>query len=64
MDKPLAPYLRSVLFDSAVARIGIFDLHQVEKRIMEHTSARRDHGVLLWKALHLALWSNTYGVSA
>lgn len=64
LRKPLTTYLRSVLFDSAVARMGIFDLHQVERCVMEHTSARRDHGFLLWKALHLALWFNTYGVSA
>ena len=63
LRKPLAGYLRSILLDGAVARSGIFDSRQLQRCMMEHSSNRRDHGFLLWKALHLALWFNIHAPS-
>ena len=63
LRKPLAAYLRSVLLDGATARSGLFDPVQLRRCLKEHSSARRDHGFLLWKALHLALWFDAYDVS-
>ena len=53
---PLAGWLRSVLLDGAVAGSGLFDAGLLRRLVAEHVSARRDHAVILWKALHLALW--------
>ena len=63
LRKPLAGYLRSVLLDGTVARSGLFDPGQLQRCIKEHSSNRRDHGFLLWKALHLALWFDVYALS-
>lgn len=63
LRKPLAAYLRSILLDGATARSGLFDPAQLRLCLKEHSSGRRDHGFLLWKALHLALWSDAYDVS-
>jgi asparagine synthase (glutamine-hydrolysing) len=62
LRKPLAPFLRSVLLDGDVARAGFFEPTVLERTIDEHTSARREHGFLLWKALHLQLWFRRYGI--
>lgn len=63
LRKPLAAYLRSVLLDGATSRSGLFDPAQLRRCLKEHSSGRRDHGFLLWKALHLALWTDAYDVS-
>ena len=63
LRKPLADYLSSILLDGAVARSRLFEPRQLQRCIMEHSSNRRDHGFLLWKALHLALWFNIYAPS-
>ena len=63
LRKPLADYLRSILLDGAVAESRLFEPQQLRRCLMEHTSGQQDHGFLLWKALHLALWFDTYDVS-
>ena len=63
LRKPLADYLRSILLDGAVAESRLFEPRQLRRCLMEHTSGQQDHGSLLWKALHLALWFDTYDVS-
>lgn len=56
---PLSGWLRSVLLDGAVARSGLFDSRRLRRLLAEHAAGRRNHGFLLWKALHLALWFDT-----
>lgn len=63
LRKPLADYLRSILLDGAVAESRLFEPRQLRRCLMEHTSGQQDHDSLLWKALHLALWFDTYDVS-
>jgi asparagine synthase (glutamine-hydrolysing) len=62
LRKPLASYLKAVLLDGGVARSGFFEPAVLERTIAEHTSGRREHGFLLWKALHLELWFRRYGI--
>jgi asparagine synthase (glutamine-hydrolysing) len=57
---PLAPFMQSVLFDDATRRAQLFDERVLRVRIADHISGRRNNGFLLWKALQLALWRNTY----
>lgn len=58
----LRPYMESVLLDPGSLRSGLFDQSALERCIAEHVSGARDHGFLLWKALHLALWQDRYRV--
>jgi asparagine synthase (glutamine-hydrolysing) len=57
---PLAEYMRAVLTDPAVARWGLFDPGVLAALMDEHVAGRRNHGFLLWKCLHLALWYRAY----
>ncbi len=63
LRKPLSAYLQSVLLDGTVAKSGLFEPRQLRRCLMEHLSSQQDHGFLLWKALHLTLWFNTYDLS-
>jgi asparagine synthase (glutamine-hydrolysing) len=56
----LREYLRSVLLDPAAASSRLFERSELERAIGEHERRERDHGFLLYKALHLALWYNAY----
>jgi asparagine synthase (glutamine-hydrolysing) len=56
----LAPYLRDVMTDPVTDRSGLFDRPVAERLINEHVAGTRDHGFLLWKSLHLALWNARY----
>jgi len=57
---PLAPYLRSVVFDDTTRRADLFDEGVLRAKIADHASGDRNNGFLLWKALQLALWHRTY----
>ncbi len=59
----LADYLKSVLFDPATQRTGLFDGDAVALCIREHLDRRRDNGLLLYKLLNLALWFKEYRLS-
>lgn len=63
LRKPLNAYLRSVLLDGRIAKSGLFEPLQLQRCLTEHSSGQRDHGFLLWKALHLALWFDIYALS-
>ena len=63
LRKPLNAYLRSVLLDSRIAKSGLFEPLQLQRCLTEHSSGQRDHGFLLWKALHLSLWFDIYDLS-
>ena len=63
LRKPLNAYLCSVLLDSRTAKSGLFEPLQLQRCLTEHSSDQRDHGFLLWKALHLALWFDIYDLS-
>ena len=56
----LLDYMKSVLFDAEVSRLGLFDRDAIELCIREHVERRRDNGPLLYKALNLALWCKAY----
>jgi asparagine synthase (glutamine-hydrolysing) len=62
LRKPLAGYLRSILLDSTVRTRKMFDERVLAGCIKEHIDGSRDHGFLLWKALHLALWCHIYRI--
>ena len=64
LRKPLNAYLRSVLLDGRIAKSGLFEPLQLQRCLTEHSSGQRDHGFLLWKALHLALWFDIYDLSS
>ena len=53
----LADYMRDVLFDPAVTATEMFDRPVLETIVDAHIDGRADHGILLWKALNLALWT-------
>ncbi|HEV2146809.1 MAG TPA: asparagine synthase C-terminal domain-containing protein, partial [Longimicrobiaceae bacterium] len=57
---PLAGFMREVLTDPATSRWGIFDTRALTACMDDHVSGRRNHGFLLWKCLHLALWHRAY----
>jgi len=64
LKEPLRNYMRSVLFDPSTREWGLFDHQALDRAIQEHVDGRRDNGFLLWKALHLALWRKTYGITS
>ena len=60
----LVDYLRSVLFDEATLRTGLFDRAALERMVREHQNGQRNHGQLLHHLLNLALWLHAYRVAA
>lgn len=56
----LAEYMKSVFFDPATLRFGLFDRTALSACIDEHQARQRDNGRLLYKLLKLALWCNEY----
>ena len=56
----LLDYMKSVLFDAEISRLGLFDRGAIELCIREHVERRRDNGPLLYKALNLALWCKAF----
>jgi asparagine synthase (glutamine-hydrolysing) len=60
LRKPLAGYLRSVVLDSSVNQLGLFDKPVLEQCVEDHTSGKRDFGFLLNKVLNLVLWHRFY----
>lgn len=62
LKEPLADYMRSVLLDPAIIERDFFDRMTIETLISEHTGGKLNHGFILWKCLHLALWMDKYNV--
>lgn len=60
---PLAEYMRSVLLDPGVSHWGILDERVISRYVNEHTSGRRDRGILLYRLLNFALWNKSLSVS-
>ena len=56
----LAEYMRSVLFDPAIVRWGLFDGQALHTCVNEHIEGKRNNGFLLYKLLNLALWYQFY----
>ena len=56
----LAEYVKSVFYDPATLRFGLFDRAVLAACIDEHQARRRDNSRLLYKLLNLALWCNEY----
>lgn len=57
---PLAPYMKSVLFNDDTRRAELFREDVLREKIAAHTEGRRNYGFLLWKALNLTLWHREY----
>jgi asparagine synthase (glutamine-hydrolysing) len=53
---PLKPYLHQVLFSTAAANRGYFDLTEVRRLYTEHTEYGADHSKKLWCLFQLELW--------
>ncbi|MBF0367914.1 MAG: asparagine synthase (glutamine-hydrolyzing) [Magnetococcales bacterium] len=56
---PLSEWLTDTLLTHSKPG-GMLDREEVERTLTEHRSGHRDHGVLLWKGLQLALWMDHY----
>jgi len=56
----LLDYMKSVFTDPIIQQSGLFDNRQLEIRIEDHVSEKRDNGFLLYKLLNLALWYRYY----
>jgi asparagine synthase (glutamine-hydrolysing) len=57
---PLAPLLADLLGRDHLTRQGLFNPHEVERRIAEHQSRRRDHRKPLWTLLMFQLWCRNW----
>lgn len=58
---PLLPFARERLLDARST--ALCDAKVIQTLLDEHSSGRADHGFLLWKLLHLALWMDRYNVA-
>ena len=56
LKEPLSNYMRSILLDSSVGRLNIFDQSYLKVKIDNHVSGLENNGFILWKALNLVLW--------
>jgi len=56
LKEPLSNYMRSILLDSSVDRLNIFDQSYLKVKIDNHVSGLENNGFILWKALNLVLW--------
>jgi asparagine synthase (glutamine-hydrolysing) len=52
----LRGYAESVLLDPGLERAGLLDRAELEHCFQRHVAGTRDEGLLLYKALNLALW--------
>jgi asparagine synthase (glutamine-hydrolysing) len=57
---PLAPLMADLLGRDRLARQGLFNPDEVERRIAEHQSGRRDHRKPLWTLLMFQLWCRNW----
>jgi asparagine synthase (glutamine-hydrolysing) len=57
---PLAPLLADLLGRDRLVRQGLFKPDEVERRIREHQSGRRDHRKPLWTLLMFQLWCRNW----
>lgn len=63
LREPLSEFMKSVLLDAKTLSLGMFNQGEIEKAISQHVSCQKNHGFLLWKALHLALWAHEYRIT-
>lgn len=61
---PLQGALLDCARQSRAVREQVLDGKRLLELANEHIARRRDHGFLLWKALHLAAWYDEYPVTA
>ena len=62
LKEPLADYMKSIIISGAIKNSHLLDYGEVTKCMDEHISGRRDHGILLYRLLNLALWYEAYMV--
>ncbi len=60
LQGPLCDYMKSVLFDESITKLGIFNNRELRRCVDLHVSGQRQFGYLLWKMLNLALWLKMY----
>ena len=57
---PLREMVRDHLSAVSLKRVGLFNVHAVEKLVHEHEGQVRNHETKLWLILNLVLWHKLY----
>jgi asparagine synthase (glutamine-hydrolysing) len=57
---PLREMVRDHLSPESLKRMGLFNVHTVEKLVHEHEGHIRNHETKLWLILNLMLWHGLY----
>jgi asparagine synthase (glutamine-hydrolysing) len=57
---PLREMVRAHLSPASLKRVGLFNVHVVEKLVHEHEGHIRNHETKLWLILNLVLWHELY----
>ena len=57
---PLREMVRDHLSPASLKRVGLFNVHAVEKLVHEHEGQVRNHETKLWLILNLVLWHELY----
>jgi asparagine synthase (glutamine-hydrolysing) len=63
INGPLRELVDDVLSRDALQRGGLFNPSEVERRLLEHRSGRRDHRKPLWTLLVFELWRRSAGIA-
>ncbi|MDN5941492.1 MAG: asparagine synthase C-terminal domain-containing protein, partial [Nitrospira sp.] len=57
---PLREMVRDRLSPASLKSVGLFNVHAVEKLVLEHEGQVRNHETKLWLILNLVLWHGLY----
>ena len=60
LKEPLSDYMCSVLLDKEIENGYLFNKNILREKIDNHVSGKENNGFVLWKALNLAVWYNSY----
>jgi len=52
----LAPWAQSLLANSSLRRLGVFQFAEIDRMLSAHRSGKADHSFDLWCLLNLAAW--------
>ncbi|MBL0191342.1 MAG: hypothetical protein IPQ18_08355 [Saprospiraceae bacterium] len=55
-------FMIDIFNDPKIVQLGIFDYNELNNRIEEHRTGKRDWGFSLWKMLNFCLWVNMYQI--
>ncbi len=62
LKEPLRQFMIDIFNDPKIVQLGIFDYNELNNRIEEHRTGKRDWGFSLWKMLNFCLWVNMYQI--